>query len=187
MAVPASSSAQPQAARVKQFDVALIGSWAWAANREALNWFLDQVCPLLPPDMSVQIAGKGGEYANDRYPNVHHVGFVPEAVAFLQSARAIAVPTLSGGGIQIKTLDAIASGSRVVATLCAVRGIADPPDTVVVADGADAFAARLTTMARAGWSEEQSQRAINWSDERGRRFLLQVQLASQALAGKRRR
>jgi hypothetical protein len=182
MPVPASSSARPLTSTVKHIDVALIGSWGWTANREALDWFLEEVCPFIPAELTVQIGGKGGEYASGRYPNVRYVGFVPDAVAFLQSARVIAIPTLSGGGIQIKTLDAIASGSRVVATPCAVRGIADPPDSVAVASDARSFAAQITSAARTQWSEEQCERAVAWSNDRGRKFVLQVQLACQTIA-----
>jgi hypothetical protein len=48
----------------------------------------------------------------------------------MAQAKVVAIPTLSGGGIQIKTLDAIASGSAIVATPVALRGISDPPATV---------------------------------------------------------
>src|SRR4051812_37823035 len=60
IAVPASTTVRAATAAVKEFDVALIGNWAWAANREALNWFLDKVCEMLPSSMSIRIAGKGG-------------------------------------------------------------------------------------------------------------------------------
>jgi len=183
--VPASSSACSSDMPVKRVDVALIGSWAWAANREALNWFLDEVCRIVPASISIQIAGKGGEYASGRYPNVRYIGFVPDAVSFLQSAKVVAIPTLSGGGIQIKTLDAIASGSSIVATSCAVRGILDAPDTVTVADDAQSFAAKLTNGAGTAWSKEQSERAITWSNNRERRFLLEVQRACQSLGFRR--
>jgi len=184
MPIPASSRARLVSGIVKRLDVALIGSWGWTANREALDWFMKEVCPLVPADLTIQIGGKGGEYASNRYPNVEYVGFVPDAVAFLQSAKVIAIPTLSGGGIQIKTLDAIASGSRVVATACAMRGIGDPPDSVAIASDAESFAAQLTRAARAEWSREQAERAVAWSDDRGRRFLREMQLACQKLGYK---
>jgi hypothetical protein len=182
MAIAGSSSARSASSTVKQCDVALIGSWAWAANREALGWFLDQVCPHLPADVSVQIAGKGGEYVRGRYPNVEYIGFVPDAIAFLQSARVVAIPTLSGGGIQIKTLDAIASCSRIVATPCAVRGIANPPHTVTVVEDPRLFAAELVDAAGADGSEQQTNSALEWSVERDRRFREQIRFACQTFS-----
>jgi len=181
IAIPASATVRVTTAGLKEFDVALIGNWAWAANREALIWFLDEVCEMLPSSMSIRIAGKGAEFAASRYPNVHYVGFVPDAVAFLQSAKVVAIPTLSGGGIQIKTLDSIASGSLVVATQCAVRGISDLPDTVTVVSDVDSFAAQLVSVVHGPCAQERSDHAHAWSAARSREFVLQMQRACHAL------
>ena len=181
MAIPGSSPARPQGSNVRQCDVALIGSWAWAANREALDWFLDRVCLSLPAHVSVQIAGKGAEYVRGRYPNIEYVGFVPDAIAFLQSAKVVAIPTLNGGGIQIKTLDAIASGSRIVATPSAVRGIANPPSTVTVASDPRPFASKLVELVDTIGSEQDARSALDWSRERARRFQEEIRLACLTL------
>jgi hypothetical protein len=127
----------------KSCDVALIGSWTWQANLDGLQWFLQSVLPLLPAHLHVAVAGRGAEWVRSAYPRIDYRGFVPHAQDFLAAARAIAIPTLSGGGIQIKTLDAMASGSRIVATPPALRGIADAPPSVVIAEGAEAFAHAL--------------------------------------------
>jgi polysaccharide biosynthesis protein PslH len=117
-----------------------------------------------------------------RYPNVEHVGFVPDSIAFLQCARVVAIPTLSGGGIQIKTLDAIASGSRIVATECAVRGLANLPGTVKVATDPQSFAGELVRAVRTEKSPAGSREAIAWCSERERRFREQIRLACGSLS-----
>ena len=111
VALPASSISTTDIPK-KAFDIALIGSWTWKANEEGLRWFFDQVYPLLPANLNIRIAGNGAQWLTGRYSNVNYVGFVDDACSFLRQARVIAIPTLSGGGIQIKTLDAIASGSE---------------------------------------------------------------------------
>jgi polysaccharide biosynthesis protein PslH len=117
---------------IKCFDIGLLGSWSWKANIEALEWFLQAVYPHLPANASIHIAGKGADWLKDKYPNITYRGVVPDAQEFMSQARVVAIPTLSGGGIQIKTLDAIASGSYIVATPVAMRGISHPPSTVKI-------------------------------------------------------
>jgi polysaccharide biosynthesis protein PslH len=127
----------------KEFDIGLIGSWPWKPNEEGLRWFLQTVYPLLPAHSSIQIAGRGAEWLVQQYPSITYRGFVPDAQAFMAAARVVAIPTLGGGGIQIKTLDAIAAGSPIVATPVALRGIADPPATVQQAADPKMFASLL--------------------------------------------
>jgi hypothetical protein len=91
-------------------------------------------------------------------------GPVPDAEAFLRSARVVAVPKTSGTGIQIKTLNAIASGRAVVAATSAVRGLGDLPPTVTVTDDPAEFATALReARAEPGTARE-------WLAERKHRF-----------------
>jgi len=127
----------------KQFDIGLIGSWSWQANADALTWFLESIYPLLPDTVSIHVAGAdAAPYLKD-YPQIHYRGFVPDAQAFMAQARVVAIPTVHGSGIQIKTLDAIASGSKIVATPVALRGIDPAPPSVRLAETATSFAATL--------------------------------------------
>lgn len=114
-------------------DVVLLGRWTWAANAVGLRWFQDEVVPLLPAGTTVRIGGAGSP-----------LGEVDDASAFLAGGRVIAIPAQAGAGVQVKTLDAIATGRPVVATSLATRGLRDLPPTVTVADDPRAFAAALT-------------------------------------------
>lgn len=155
----------------KEYDIGLIGSWTWKANEEGLRWFFDQVYPHLPANLSIRVAGSGAQWLTGRYSNVNYVGFVDDACLFLQRARVIAIPTLSGGGIQIKTLDAIASGSRIVATTLAVRGIHDFPRTVSVADMPVDFSGKLTAaVCEPDIELALFEGAVQWSTMRFARF-----------------
>jgi polysaccharide biosynthesis protein PslH len=160
----------PQDAEVpKECDVCLLGSWTWGPNAEGLRWFMQAVQPLLAPDISVHVGGKGADWLRAHHPNVSYHGFVPDAQAFLRRARVVAVPSTRGAGIQIKTLDAIASGSAVVATRLALRGIEDPPRSVTVAETAEEFAGRIHSLVRGEWAQPDSD-AVAWAEARSTRF-----------------
>ncbi|MCJ8281192.1 MAG: glycosyltransferase family 4 protein, partial [Rivularia sp. ALOHA_DT_140] len=94
-------------------------------------------------NISIHVAGSGAQWLIERYPNVKHCGFVTDAQAFMSLSKVIAIPSVSGGGIQIKTLDAITSGSPIVATTTAMRGILDYPSAIQIADEPECFARSL--------------------------------------------
>ena len=164
----------------KSCDVALMGTWSWSATRAALQWFLDRVHPRLPDGLTVEVAGRGGDWIDGAYPGVRYRGFVPDALSFLAATRAVAVPAVGGTGVQLKTLDAIASGARVVASPAAVRGLGDLPGSVDVAGTPKEFASALGRLATAPESTEPSREGIEWSRERRERFRTAVAAAAHA-------
>ena len=154
----------------KLYDIGLLGSWSWQANREALQWFFAEIYPLLHPDFSIYIAGKGADWVREKYPQVNYLGVVPDAQEFMAQAKVIAIPTLSGGGIQIKTLDALASGSLIVATTVALRGINEPPATVQIADNPKEFAHYLENAVTSTTLEQAFAESRSWYHQRQRQF-----------------
>ncbi len=165
----------------KEFDIGLIGSWSWKPNEESLQWFLQNIYPLLSPNLSIHIAGRGVDWISDKYPKINYQGFVPNSQEFMAQARVVAIPTLSGGGIQIKTLDAIASGSFIVATTVALRGISDPPSTVRVAENAEEFANLLTTAVTLPCTQKSFNEAKDWYRKRRNQFLDDIACAINEL------
>jgi len=165
----------------KNFDIGLLGSWTWRANEEALQWFLESVYPKIPTDLSIHIAGKGADWLTGKYPNIHYRGVVPDAQEFMAQAKVVAIPTLSGGGIQIKTLDAIASGSLIVATPVAVRGIFDPPQTVQVAEHPEDFAKLLVSAIASPDVPQAFKEARDWYQARRDKFICDVARAIHEL------
>ena len=141
--LPSIRTVPPKKSAIKHCDIGIIGSWTWKANKYGLEWFFQTVYPHLPKNISIHVAGSGAEWLAQRYPNVKYCGFVPDAQAFMASAKVIAIPSISGGGIQIKTLDAITSGSPIVATTVAMRGILDYPSAIEIADEPEYFARSL--------------------------------------------
>jgi hypothetical protein len=172
----ASMLGEPPSDRRPERDVALLGSWTWRANAAGLDWFCDEVVPHLPDGMRVEVAGAGSERVQGRQPSLFVRGVVPDAPAFLSRARVVAVPAVAGGGMQIKLLDAIASGAAVVATPLALRGLDDVPATVAVADDGAEFAHELGRFAATGVDAAAQAEAMAWSA--ARRARLRAELAA---------
>jgi glycosyltransferase involved in cell wall biosynthesis len=165
------------------YDVGLIGSWTWRANRAGLDWFVEQVVPQLGAELRIAVAGAGSEQLRGLDPRIEAHGVVPDAREFLARARVAAVPSVQGGGIQVKTLDAIAIGIPVVATPVAVRGLDNLPPTVAVTGEAGEFARELRRLAAAPDRAGLRDRALAWA--RARRERLESDVAGWAgeLAG----
>ena len=102
--------------------------------------------------------------------NVAVRGVVPDAAEFLSKARVIAVPAVSGRGLQIKTIDAIASGIPVVATRHAARGLSELPPSVAVAETARDFAAHIRQFVAEPQRERPNRAALAWSRARQQRL-----------------
>ena len=165
-------------------DVGLIGTWTWESNAAGLRWFADHVVGHLPSDLAIDVAGSGADWIEGRGANLRYLGFVDDAPGFLSGSRVIAIPSVTGAGVQIKTLDAIASGVPVVATPVALRGIEEPPSSVVEAGEPRAFADALAAAAR--WPgelrAERAREALEWTRRRRERFALAVDAAARDAA-----
>ncbi|NJM22006.1 MAG: glycosyltransferase family 4 protein [Richelia sp. RM2_1_2] len=164
--IPAKNSA------IKNYDIGIIGSWTWKANKSGLEWFFQAVYPHLPTNISIHVAGSGAKWLIERYPNVKYCGFVTDAQAFMGLAKVIAIPSISGGGIQIKTLDAIASGSPIVATNVAMRGISSYPCAIKIADDPKSFARSLMQLLAFKKAEQEKllDNRLTWSVLRREHF-----------------
>lgn len=134
-------------------DVGMIGTWTWMPNFTGLDWFLREVVPLLPPDLTIAVAGRLPPEMAALPPQVQLVGRVPDARAFLLSCRALALSSRAGTGVQLKTIEAMQLGLPAVATPLSCRGFTEIPANFRLADEPGAFATALVEMvaaARAG-------------------------------------
>lgn len=138
-AQPASDAGLEESIR---FDVGLIGTWTWLPNRVGLAWFLDEVCPLLPQDIRVAVAGRVPP--DLQAPgNVTLVGRVPAADLFLRSCRMVALSSRAGTGVQLKTIETMQLGLPAVATALSCRGFTALPENFTLADSPADFARAL--------------------------------------------
>jgi hypothetical protein len=136
---------QPEAGPVAH-DIGLIGTWTWQPNRVGLDWFLTEVAPRLPPQLRVAIAGRTPRDLAATTPSVQLLGRVADAGAFVAQSRVMALTSRIGTGVQLKALEALASGVPAVATTSSLRGIAERPPHVIIADEPAAFAQALMTL-----------------------------------------
>jgi len=124
-------------------------------NVQGALWFCRQVLPLVRreiPEAGFIIAGYGPPeeltaLAVD--PQVLVPGFVDDLDACYKRAALFVAPILTGGGIIVKVLDALAAGTPVVTTTYGNEGIgALPGRDLLVEDDPAAFAAAVVAILR---------------------------------------
>ena len=151
--LPLVSGSGPQPAATAEpvapaFDVGMIGTWTWQPNFIGLDWFLREVAPLLPADISVAVAGRLPAEVAPVPAQVRLVGRVADANSFLQSCHVLALSSRAGTGVQLKTIEAMQLGMPAVATTLSCRGFTTLPENFSLADRPEAFAQTLTERVR---------------------------------------
>ena len=123
-----------------------IGSMEWQANEQGVMWFLHKVWPLLLsklPQAKFHLAGKGLNPQDPRFfqTGVVNHGEVPNAEDFMHQHGIMIVPILSGSGIRIKSLEAMALGVPIVSTSVGAQGLSVTSGVeMYIADQPQAFA-----------------------------------------------
>lgn len=123
-------------------------------NVDGALWFYHEVFPLVRekvPDARFVIAGYGPPEELTRLPEqdpqVEVPGFVDDLDACYKRAEVFVAPILTGGGIIVKVLDALAAGTPVVTTSFGNEGIgAQPGRDLLVADDPACFAAEVVRL-----------------------------------------
>lgn len=132
-----------------------IGSLDYRPNAEGLLWLAEEVMPRLraaAPGLAVVAAGSNAPAELVRRAEaagIRVAGEVPDARAFMAASGVMAVPLLSGSGVRVKIAEAMAFGVPVVSTPVGAEGLGiENGRELVVADGAEAFAAALVRVER---------------------------------------
>jgi sugar transferase (PEP-CTERM/EpsH1 system associated) len=130
--------------------IVFTGAMDYWANVDAVEWFAKEVFPaVLATAPQAQFVIVGGRptpavQALASLPRVTVTGRVPDVRPYLAHAAAVVCPLRIARGIQNKVLEGMAMAKPVVATPGAFEGIdATPGVHVLVADGAEAFAAQV--------------------------------------------
>ena len=105
-----------------------IGAMDWIPNREGLQWFLQQVWPKViksNPKFEFYFAGRDmpEELKKISIKNIYCLDEVPSAEEFIADKKILIVPLLSGSGIRVKILEAMAAGKVVITTVNGIKGI----------------------------------------------------------------
>ena len=123
------------------------GALTYAANLDALTYFVREIFPLIKQEMPQTVLRVTGRYdgvklppeAND--PNVELAGYVDDIKTLIANSCVSIVPLRVGGGTRLKILEAFALGTPVVSTSKGAEGLdAISEKHLLVADTPQAFA-----------------------------------------------
>lgn len=110
--------------------VIYVGTFKWLPNVEAAQYLIKKIWPnilKLQPNAQLKIVGNEPtkEIINyqEQYQNVKVLGKVPDIRDAFKQAHVLLAPVFSGKGTRYKILEALASGTPVVATSTAVEGL----------------------------------------------------------------
>jgi glycosyltransferase involved in cell wall biosynthesis len=122
------------------------GSFRYQPNYEAMEWFIEQVLPLIQveqPEVRLTITGDSAGYALPKRAGVEQIGWVDDVRPCIASAWASVVPLHIGGGTRLKILEAMALRTPVISTTLGAEGIDAARDAhLLIGDTAGAFASQ---------------------------------------------
>jgi sugar transferase (PEP-CTERM/EpsH1 system associated) len=129
------------------------GAMDYWPNVDAVQWFAAEVFPALlaaTPNLRFYIVGARpapAVLALGQQAGVVVTGTVPDVRPYIHHAEIAVAPLRIARGIQNKVLEAMAMGRPVIVSAQALEGIEAAPGTeLILADGADAFIAAVTTL-----------------------------------------
>lgn len=131
------------------------GTMWYFPNVDAAQWLVREVLPHVRrdiPDVRITIVGARPAPAVQRLadvPGVTVTGRVSSVHEYVSRAAVAVAPMRSGSGIQFKVIEAMASGTPVVATPTATMGLSAVSERdLLVAETAEVFAAQLVRLMR---------------------------------------
>ena len=131
---------------VEENSIFHIASMDWLPNTEGVDWFLNNVWPIISSSQynpNLYLAGREmpDSYYNLNIPNVNVVGKVKSAKEFYLSKKIMIVPILSGSGMRIKIIEGMALGKIIISTTIGAEGInCTSGEHLLIADTAKDFA-----------------------------------------------
>lgn len=161
----------PANGQAEQNSVFHLGSMDWKPNEEGIDWFLHDVWPIVHsknPKLTFYLAGRRmPKWLNlIEIKGVSIVGEVPDAKAFISSKNIMIIPLMSGGGMRVKLIEALALEKPVVSTPLGAKGVAVTNDkTIKLATKPKDFAEAILALA------DDSENAIRMAQE-GRELII---------------
>ena len=101
-----------------------IGSLEWYSNIEGIKWFIQKVYPLIKENITLTIIGRTPttDILNLKNDHINIFSNVVSIEPYILNANIFIAPILSGGGINIKILEALSYGIPIVGTSHSFRG-----------------------------------------------------------------
>jgi glycosyltransferase involved in cell wall biosynthesis len=105
-----------------------LGAMDWLPNCEGINWFLQDIWPVVHAKVPAFRFFFGGAHMPGSYKQLAIDGVscesdIPDAKQFMSDKKILVVPLRSGSGIRIKILEAMAAGKIVISTDVGMQGI----------------------------------------------------------------
>ena len=129
----------------KRYDIIYVASDN-PHNLKAADWFFREVYPLLTPSVKWCVIGSIHKYVPDK-KNIHKVPYAESLDGYYSRAKLAICPMLSGTGVKIKVIEALAYGLPVICSPRGVDGLVNKTGNgCVVAESAAAFAKNIATL-----------------------------------------
>jgi glycosyltransferase involved in cell wall biosynthesis len=127
-----------------------LGSMDWKPNIQGMMWFVTKVLPEVianHPGLKICIAGKNmpSWFFQKKSKNLKVEGTVDDSVKYQEDKPILIVPLLTGSGIRVKILEAMAMGKTIISTSMGARGIPVENDVnILLADTPGEFIVQIT-------------------------------------------
>ncbi|HEV2199140.1 MAG TPA: glycosyltransferase [Bryobacteraceae bacterium] len=131
-----------------------LGSFRHTPNREALEWFVSRVLPMIlgeEPAARLIVIGSDPPLRHSLHPaeSIDLIGFVDNIFEPLARYAVFVCPILSGSGVRVKLLEAFSAGIPVVSTRLGAEGLANRDgEFCALADEPETFARRVVDLLR---------------------------------------
>jgi glycosyltransferase involved in cell wall biosynthesis len=136
----------PSGMRRNRGEVLFLGHLGASFNRDALEFFVGEVYPILTGAARFSVTVVGGHLpkpleAFGLRPDVEVVGSVADVRPYLHRAACLVIPLRFGGGLRIRILEAMAAGIPVVCSSVAIAGMPfEPGKDFILAENAEELA-----------------------------------------------
>ena len=126
-----------------------LGSMDWMPNVQGIKWFIEEVMPFVAvdyPEFVFRIAGKKMPewFFNRQGKNLVVDRDVTDSQIYHSDKPVMIVPILSGGGLRVKIIEAMALGKTVISTTIGAEGIPyTDQKNILIADTKEDFAIQI--------------------------------------------
>jgi polysaccharide biosynthesis protein PslH len=118
------------AANARPNSLVFTGSMDWLPNEDAINYFTQQILPLIKnsvPDVSITVVGRNPSRSlqelGQREASITVTGRVEDVRPYMEEAAAYVVPLRIGGGTRLKIYEALAMEKPTISTTVGAEGL----------------------------------------------------------------
>jgi polysaccharide biosynthesis protein PslH len=129
-----------------------LGAMDWRPNQQGIRWFVNRVWPLVRqriPHATLRLAGRNfsSDWSFPENMGIQVLGEIESAWDMMTDSGIMVIPLMSGSGMRIKAIEALAAGRPIVSTPIGVEGIpAEDGKHFMIAATPEKFAACLVDL-----------------------------------------